>query len=434
MAKKYLTHIDLNQNELQNAALQRLSSNPGTPVEGQIYYNTVTDTIRFFDGTNWIDLPSGGSGGVKITIDNSAPTVNNDETEDYSVGSLWIDNTNGNDRPIFYIATDVTEGSAEWVAFNATTFHSSDPTTGDTAYPNGHVWVNTTGNTAWIKAGESGGNAVWKEVAGTPTLGSDDITNDSGVTGATVTDALDQLDTDLGSKADQSYVDGLVQGISWKNPVRVATTANVDISSGLENGDTIDGITLVTGDRVLVKNQTTESQNGIYIVPATGSASRADDANSGDKLRFAVVGVEEGSTQADTVWIQTSDNIVLGTTDIIWVQFHTADVPNATTDVAGKVELATEAETIARTDTTRAVTPSGLASFPRKYAADIGNNSDTTIGVTHNLATEDVVVEVYENSTNNTVECDITRNSINQVTLGFTVAPDTNELRVVVIG
>lgn len=434
MARKFLTHLDLNQNELQNAVIQRLSSNPSTPVEGQIYYNTSTDTIRFYDGAQWIDLPTGGAGGVKITITNSAPTVNNDDTEEYSIGSLWIDNTNGNSQPLFYLATSVATGAAVWVAFNATTYHSTNPSTSDTAYSNGHLWVNTTAQQAWIKAGVDSGNAIWKEVAGVPSLGSDDIANDSDVAGSTVTDALENLDAAIGGKADQAYVDGLVQGISWKNPVRVATTANINLANALENGDTIDGITLVTGDRVLVKNQTTKTQNGIYIVPASGAASRSDDASTAQELKFAVVGVEVGTANADTVWIQTAEITTIGSDNVEFTQFHTADVPNASTIVAGKVELATTGETEAKSDTTRAVTPSGLATFARKYSATIGDNTNTSLSVTHNLGSKDVSVTVYQVSDDTEVECDVVHTSTSAVTLTFAVAPATNSLRAVVIG
>jgi hypothetical protein len=80
--------------------------------------------------------------------------------------------------------------------------------------------------------------------------------------------------------ATKLYVDNAVNGLAWKQPVRVASTANVAIASGLEAGDTVDGITLVAGDRVLLKNQTAPEENGIYVAVASGAASRSSDMDS----------------------------------------------------------------------------------------------------------------------------------------------------------
>jgi hypothetical protein len=80
--------------------------------------------------------------------------------------------------------------------------------------------------------------------------------------------------TDVTTK---TYVDDLVAGLKTRIITRVATTANINLSTDLENGDTLDGITLVTGNKILVKDQTNQTQNGIYIVPASGAASRDPD-------------------------------------------------------------------------------------------------------------------------------------------------------------
>ena len=123
--------------------------------------------------------------------------------------------------------------------------------------------------------------------------------------------------------ATKGYVDNAVVGIDWKASVRAATTANLDISSDLENGDTVDGVTLATGDRVLVKNQSTGSQNGIYIVAASGAASRSTDCDTAAELTasFAVF-VEEGTANADSGWTLTNDGAVtVGTTALTFTQF-----------------------------------------------------------------------------------------------------------------
>jgi len=122
--------------------------------------------------------------------------------------------------------------------------------------------------------------------------------------------------------ATKAYADGIAQGITAKAPVRAATTANITISTALNNGDTLDGVTLATNDRVLVKDQSTPSENGIYIVAA--SPSRATDWDASGEVRGGtVVWVQEGTTNADTGWVITTDDndIVPGTDAAAFVQF-----------------------------------------------------------------------------------------------------------------
>ena len=119
----------------------------------------------------------------------------------------------------------------------------------------------------------------------------------------------------------KSYVDNLVAGLKWKRSVQVATTGPITLATALENGDAIDGYTLVAGDRVLVKDQASGSENGIWIVPASGPPSRADDASSAAELIAASVFVEQGATNADLAFVCTNDAITLGVTAIVFVQF-----------------------------------------------------------------------------------------------------------------
>lgn len=121
--------------------------------------------------------------------------------------------------------------------------------------------------------------------------------------------------------ATEAYVDAAIAGLSWKQSVRAATTAAVTLASDLENGDTLDGVTLATGDRILVKNQASPTENGIYIVAASGAPTRASDANSGAELVNATVYVSEGTTLADTQWTCSTDApITIGATNIVFAQ------------------------------------------------------------------------------------------------------------------
>ena len=132
--------------------------------------------------------------------------------------------------------------------------------------------------------------------------------------------------TDDNDAATKAYVDAARAGLDVKQSVRAATTANVDLSSALENGDVIDGVTLATGDRVLVKNQSTASQNGIYVVQASGAAVRATDFDADAEVTpGAFAFVEEGTTNADTGWVLTTNGtITVGSTSLAFAQFSGA--------------------------------------------------------------------------------------------------------------
>ena len=123
--------------------------------------------------------------------------------------------------------------------------------------------------------------------------------------------------------ATKSYVDTTVQGIDWKASVKAATTGAVTLASDLENGDVLDGVTLATGDRILVKDQVTGSQNGIYVVKVSGAPDRSTDADAGAEVtaNFAVF-VEQGTTNADSGFTLTNNGtVIVGTTALVFTQF-----------------------------------------------------------------------------------------------------------------
>jgi hypothetical protein len=119
----------------------------------------------------------------------------------------------------------------------------------------------------------------------------------------------------------KAYVDAAIQGLDVKASVRAASTANLTLSGT----QTVDGVVLIAGDRILVKDQSSGAQNGIYVV-AAGAWSRATDADTAAKLSAGTfVFVEEGTVNADTGWVLTTDGtITLGTTALAWVQFSGA--------------------------------------------------------------------------------------------------------------
>lgn len=120
--------------------------------------------------------------------------------------------------------------------------------------------------------------------------------------------------------ATKAYVDSVAQGLDAKQSVKAATTANITLSGA----QSIDGVSIVAGDRVLVKNQSTASQNGLYVA-AAGAWTRATDMDTWAEVPSSFVFVEQGTTQADTSWVVSSDaGGTIGSTAITWVQFGSA--------------------------------------------------------------------------------------------------------------
>lgn len=237
-----------------------------------------------------------------------------------------------------------------------------------------------------------------------------------------------------GDAVPKSYVDSAIEGLAWKDSVRVATQANLNLSSP---GATIDGITMASSDRVLVRAQTTGAENGIYIWNGAAVAmTRSLDCSDFPELEQAVTSVEEG-TSAGTSYRQTAVNGTINTTAVSWTVFGTS-APSASETTSGIAELATQAETDAGTDDLRIVTPLKLANWSgriRKFASNIGDGSATSYTVTHNFNTRDVSVHVYPLSGQyDDVEVDVQRTSVNAVTLVFATAPALNSHRAVVYG
>lgn len=138
------------------------------------------------------------------------------------------------------------------------------------------------------------------------------------ITGGTI------VGTTIDGVSIKSYVDNLLAGLKWKQTVIAATTAAGTLASDFENGDTVDGVVLTTGDRILIKDQAAGAENGIYIVAASGAPTRASDADSGAELISSTVIVEQGTVNADKAFVCTNNSITLGTTAIVFVNYASA--------------------------------------------------------------------------------------------------------------
>lgn len=399
MAIQFLVGIDLNKNELLNATIQNLASAPSSPVAGQIYHNTTTDITEIYDGAAWQPLWGDTATNAFANITDGTNTAAADSGSD----TFKLRTANS------ILGIVVTNDEA---------------THGDS--------VLFTVNQGNIDHGSIGGlsdddHAQYILVAGTRAF-----TADQSMGGFKLTNVATPVGaTDAANKA---YVDALSNGLDPKASVRVATTANATIASDFENGDTIDGVTLATGDRILIKDQSDGSANGIFTINASGPPTRATDADvSAEVTAGMFVFVEEGTANADSGWLLSTNNpITLGTTALVFVQFSAAGQITAgagltktgnTLDVGAGTGITVNADDVA-------INPAVVV---RKYATDVGDGAATAYTITHNLGSRDAGVHVYDNTTPFAeVHCDKEMTTTNTVTLRFTVAPTTNKYRCVV--
>jgi hypothetical protein len=337
----------------------------------------------------------------------------------------------------------------------------------------------------------TGLDSTYNDGAGTLTLdidstvttnsGTQTLTNKTLGTGTALSANLDagtNKITNLGTPtsgtdaATKAYVDAVAEGLHVHAAARVYVAANIDLSTDLEAGDVIDGVTLAAGDRVLVNGQSTQSQNGIYVVQASGAAVRATDFDTALEIKSGdFVFVSAGSTYANTGWVQTLTPATIGTDPISFTQFSGAGTYLAgagltlagntfsadVTPTSGNASLInTNGAIEVKTDTSRGLSvdanglginagtglthSSGALTFAagygvRKHTADIGDGATLSYTVTHNFSTRDVTVQVFENgSPYAQVEADVEHATSNTVTVKFAAAPTSNQYRVVVVG
>lgn len=143
--------------------------------------------------------------------------------------------------------------------------------------------------------------------------------------------------------ATKQYVDGMAANLGKRARVRAATTGNITVATALNDADAIDGVTLATGDLVLVKDQSSAAENGVYVVGTT--PARAAEFDTFDEHPGSLIAVQEGSTNADTLWLCTSNaGGTLDTNDIAWSQVTTGEsypVPRVLAKTSGtSIDLA----------------------------------------------------------------------------------------------
>jgi hypothetical protein len=225
-------------------------------------------------------------------------------------------------------------------------------------------------------------------------------------------------------------------GLAWKQPVRVATTTNGALATAFAAGQSVDGVTLAAGMRILLKDQSTASENGIYVVAGTGAPTRATDADSLNEIQNAAVYVVAGTTNADRNYVQTVNDVTPGTTGQTWVQ---QGVGQTYTPGNGITITANTVSAVAAPGGGLSVGATGIAIDSSVVARKVSQNlAAATAGspqtVTHGLGSLDVDVAVIEVSTGQDVEPDVFRTSTNTVSVTFASAISAGQFRIVVQG
>ena len=173
--------------------------------------------------------------------------------------------------------------------------------------------------------------------------------------------------TKINANFTELYAAIAASGASWKSPVRAASTNNGALATTFENGDTLDGVVLVTGDRILLRNQTAAAENGIYVVAASGPPTRAADADSGLELVNAAVLVSEGTTNADMLFVCTTNApITLGTTAVVFADMTPRSAASTTEQLTG-------------TDATKAATSDSVAAL-WEQGSDVASAAIVALG------------------------------------------------------
>ena len=400
MARLFVTDINLNKNELQNARIQNLSTAPSTPVTGQVYYDTTNNTMYYHNGLAspngpWVAMNAsqeviqdiigasveGGVGLTRTYVDNTGITTIDLDNTAVTAGSYGSSTA----IPTFTVDAQgrLTAASTVTVATNLSI--AADTGTADT--------VSLLTDTFTISGGEGIDTAVTNN---TITISGEDATiSNKGIASfadadfTVTTGAVTIKNVNLGTQTTGNYI-ATIAGTANEVEVSGSGSENSAVTIGLPSDVTITNNLTVGGN--LNVTGTINSVNTTTVNIVDNKINLNTDF-TGTPTADAGIRVERGDgADVEILWNETNDNWTL-TND--GTNYH---------------------------------------AITRKFTQTVGNGSLTQIPVTHNLGSRTVVVNVYDSATYDTVECDVVRTSTTVVTLGFTAAPAAGAYTVVIVG
>jgi len=369
--------VDLSKNELRNAVVQNLGSAPASPSPGQLFYNTATNLLQWWNGTAWISSTGAAISGSVTTL-----AVGGAAAPGVAATASAGDHSHG--MPAFGTPTAETSYGAASAAGASTALPRADHTHGNPT----HV------------AGDH--SSIPLSALAVPAAAIN-------LNNFNINNLLDP--TTAQQAATKNYVDSLTAGLAWTAPARLLANTNQALS-GLT---AIDGVTPVAGDRVLCTAQTTGSQNGLYVA-ASGAWTRATDADAPNEVLNMAIFIEEGTSFADTAWVCTTNApITVGSTTLTFVEFAgtgTYKAGNGLTLSAGTFAVNNGVGILA---TSTVAIDTGIVA--RKYYGAL-NGTASPESVTHGLNTLDIIVAV-RNSSNQMIMVDWVANGVNTVQLTY---------------
>jgi len=405
MARLFVTDINLNKNELQNARIQGLSSAPSPAVTGQVYYDTSNNTMYYYNG---LTAPNGPWVAMNASQEVIQDTIGASVEGGVGLTRTYVD------------STGITTIDLDNTAVTAGSYGSTTKIPTFTVDAQGRLTA----------AGEA-------DLATQLDLGADNA--HGGYKLDLLTDSIKFVG---GEGVDTTYTtDGTLHTITIAG--EDATTTNKGIAS-FETADFT-----VTSGAVSIKNVNLGTQTtGDYVANIQGTTNEVTVSPTSGEGTSVTIGLPDDVTITNNLNVGGNLNVTGTINSVNTTQVNIVDNKiNLNTDFTGtptadagiRVERGegTDVEILwNESDDRWTLTNNGTNyhAITRKYSATIGNGSLTQVPVTHNLGARDVTVQVYDSSTFDTVECDVVRTSTSVVTLGFTVAPAAGAYTVVIVG